>query len=157
MFVWKKKKITKAWLHFISPCYISCLFNKIFPLLFGFIAFFFDLLHCLCVFGRGLSLSICCTVCVCLEEVFFVKLFLLFSSFVCFVFNFFFLLVFLFLFYCFIVLLFCFVFVFFSFSFSFSFRYVFFSSCRFFCVIYFSVSIWQSLFLKFCINASMSN
>jgi hypothetical protein len=38
-------------------------------------------------------------------------------------------------------LLFCFVFVFFPFSFSFSFRYVFFSSCRFFCVIYFSVSI----------------
>jgi hypothetical protein len=50
--VWKKR-ITKAWLHFISPCYISCLLNTMFPLLFGFIAFF----------------SICCTVCVCLEEV----------------------------------------------------------------------------------------
>ena len=51
--VWKKR-ITKAWLHFISPCYISCLLNTMFPLLFGFIAFFFDLLHCLRVFGRGL-------------------------------------------------------------------------------------------------------
>jgi hypothetical protein len=37
--VWKKR-ITKAWLHFISPCYISCLLNTMFPLLFGFIAFF---------------------------------------------------------------------------------------------------------------------
>ena len=55
----------------------------------------------------------------------------------------------------FFVCLFCFVFVFFPFSFSFPF--VFFSSYRFFCAIYFSVSISQSLFLKFCINTSMSD
>ena len=102
-------------------------------------SFSLDLLHCLRVFGRGLFLSICCTVCVCLEEVFFIKLFLLFSSLFV-LFLIFFIFLFLFSFGCF-VLLFCFVFVFFPFSFSFSFRYVFFSSCRFFCVIYFSVSI----------------
>jgi hypothetical protein len=84
-------------------------------------SFSLDLLHCLCVFGRGLFLSICCTVCVCLEEVFFVKLFLLFSSFVCFVFNFFFFLFFCFCF-CFFVLL-CFRFFFFFFFVSFFFFY----------------------------------
>ena len=54
--------------------------------------------------------SICCTVCVCLEEVFFVKLFLLFSSFVCFVFNF--LVFFFFSFFFFLVCLVCFRFFF---------------------------------------------
>ena len=112
-FCMKKKRITKAWLHFISPCYI--LFNKIFPLLFGFITFF----------------SICCTVCVCLEEVFFIKLFLLFSSFVCFVFNFF---VFCFLFF------FCFVFFFFPFHFRFV-MYFFFILWILLCYLLFSVHL----------------
>ena len=40
--LYEKKRITNAWLHFISPCYISCLFNKICPLLFGFFSFSFS-------------------------------------------------------------------------------------------------------------------
>ena len=126
--------------HFSLLCFIQQNFSSsiwFYYFFFRFVALFvcvwkrsfcLDLLHCLCVFGRGLFLSICCTVCVCLEQVFFIKLFLLFSSFVCFVFNF--------LFFSFVVLL-CFCF----FSFSFSFPFVFCSSYRFFCVIYVSVSI----------------
>jgi hypothetical protein len=130
----------------IHHIYILVIFHaysrKCFLFYLVLLGFLFDLLHCLRVFGRD----------------FFVKLFLLFSYFVCFVFNFFLNFVFIIFFFVFcfcFVLLFCFVFVFFFFSFSL--RFVFFSFFGFFCVIYFSVSICQSLFLKFFLYASMSN